>query len=102
MGRKSHDRAMGNGCSLALAMFSPYAVLWDDMLRYAILASVVMNRLLSRGPLGIGSVRVCVCVRVLYVRARECAYESITPDEAADVALQYKDRKLLGRSLRRA
>ena len=27
-----------------------------------ILASVVMNRLLSRGPLGIGSVRVCVCV----------------------------------------
>ena len=44
----------------------------------------------------------CVCVRVLYVRARECAYESITPDEAADVALQYKDRKLLGRSLRRA
>ena len=67
-----------------------------------ILASVAMNRLLSRGPLGIGSVRVCVCVRVLYVRARECAYESITPDEAADVALQYKDRKLLGRSLRRA
>ena len=29
-----------------------------------ILASVVMNRLLSRGPLGIGSVRVCVCVFV--------------------------------------
>ena len=29
-----------------------------------ILASVVMNRLLSRGPLGIGSVRVCVCVCV--------------------------------------
>ena len=28
------------------------------------LASVVMNRLLSRGPLGIGSVRVCVCVCV--------------------------------------
>ena len=27
-----------------------------------ILASVVMNRLLSRGPLGIGSVPVCVCV----------------------------------------
>ena len=53
---------MGNGCSLALAMFSCYAMLWDDMLRYAILASVVMNRLLSRGPLGIGSVRVCVCV----------------------------------------
>ena len=26
-----------------------------------ILASVVMNRLLSRGPLGIGSVPVCVC-----------------------------------------
>ena len=52
MGRKSHDRAMGNGCSLALAMFSCYAMLWDDMLRYAILASVVMNRLLSRGPLG--------------------------------------------------
>ena len=45
---------------------------------------------------------VCVRVRVLCVRARECAYESITPDEAADVALQYKDRKLLGRSLRRA
>ena len=29
-----------------------------------ILASVVMNRLLSRGPLGIGSVRVRVCVCV--------------------------------------
>ena len=29
-----------------------------------ILASVVMNRLLSRGPLGIGSVRVCVCLCV--------------------------------------
>ena len=29
-----------------------------------ILASVVMNRLLSRGPLGIGSVRVCVCACV--------------------------------------
>ena len=29
-----------------------------------ILASVVMNRLLSRGPLGIGSVRVCICVCV--------------------------------------
>ena len=65
MGRKSHDRAMGNGCSLALAMFSCYAMLWDDMLRYAILASVVMNRLLSRGPLGIGSVRVCVCACIV-------------------------------------
>ena len=64
MGRKSHDRAMGNGCSLALAMFSCYAMLWDVMLRYAMLARVVMNRLLSRGPLGIGSVRVCVCVCV--------------------------------------
>ena len=29
-----------------------------------ILASVVMNRLLSRGPLAIGSVRVCVYVCV--------------------------------------
>ena len=48
-----------------------------------ILASVVMNRLLSRGPLGIGSVRVCACVRVLYVRARECAYESITKPRTA-------------------
>ena len=64
MGRRSNERAMGSGCSLALAMFSCYAMLWDDMLRYAILASVVMNRLLSRGPLGIGSVRVCVCVCV--------------------------------------
>ena len=30
-----------------------------------ILASVVMNRLLSRGPLGIGSVRVCVCACIV-------------------------------------
>ena len=37
-----------------------------------ILASVVMNRLLSRGPLGIGSVRVCVCVCVC-VCACPCA-----------------------------
>ena len=36
-----------------------------------ILASVVMNRLLSRGPLGIGSVRVCGCV---YACVRVCVY----------------------------
>ena len=42
-----------------------------------ILASVVMNRLLSRGPLGIGSVRVCVCVCAcvcVYVRACVCVF----------------------------
>ena len=30
-----------------------------------ILASVAMNRLLSRGPLGIGSVRVCACACIV-------------------------------------
>ena len=42
-----------------------------------ILASVAMNRLLSRGPIGIGSVRVCVCVCAcvcVYVRACVCVF----------------------------
>ena len=38
-----------------------------------ILASVVMNRLLSRGPLGIGSVRVCMCVCVCVCVCVVCA-----------------------------
>ena len=40
-----------------------------------ILASVVMNRLPSRGPLGIGSVRVCVCVCVRVCVCVVCAWE---------------------------
>ena len=42
MGRKSNERAMGRGCSLALAMFSCYAMLWDDMLRYATLCYALL------------------------------------------------------------
>ena len=60
-----------------------------------ILASVVMNRLLSRGPLGIGSVRVrvcvCVCVFVCVVFVCVCGSGVCVPN-------MLRNQKLPGQS----